>query len=416
MNLNWKSTFRKRVAGIIWIAAFAGCQTGTPGVPGNPVTGVAVVTGVPVQRDGLVSVGDGIIAFGTTGGGVAYYRPGDGAATTIPGSFRGDAVYCCGTKVILVSTGPVNQVSVYDTTTGSTTAVPDTDVWDISPGARLENDNIAVDGNLVAVLHRGPAGKELKLIDVSGAAPAVTAFQQILNNAISVDVSVADNAVVVMEDNQFISVFAADGDENAIPQQADITTDAAVTIASAPKAKIGGGIVIFEESGTSIVFALRLSNGTIDSVDVKPAANTGSTRLECRGDRFAYFLNRNATDSDASQGSRHALAATNSLMGVSIGTGGLLGGGAKGGFGRSLALTNSAFRMYLAGRLGQSPGGGVNEPSYLQSSTGAGFFLLKDADDNSVLAADVVANDTLAAFKVVTESDEVRLGYYMPED
>jgi len=415
MKLNRKSTIHSRVAGILCIAAFAGCQTVTPGVPGQPVKGVAVVTGVAVQRDGLVSVGDDLIAFGTESGGVAYFRPGNGTATTIPGSFRGDAVYCCGKKVILVSTGPVNQVSVYDTTTGSMTAVPDTDVWDISPGARLENNDIAVDGNLVAILHRGPAGKELKRIDVSGAAPTVTVFQHVFNNAISVDVSTADNAVVVMEDNRFISVFAADGDGSAVPVQADATTEAGVVIASGPKAKVGGGIVIFEESGTSIVHALRLSNGTIDSVDVKPAANSGSTRLECRGDRFGYFLNRNATDTDASQGSRHALAATNSLMGNSIGTGGSLGGGAKGGFGRSLALTNSAFRMYMAGRLGQSPGGGVNEPSFLQSSTGAGFFLLKDADDNSVMAADVVANDTMAAFKVVTESDDLRLGYYMPE-
>lgn len=405
-----------RVAGIVCFSAIAGCQTGTPGVPGNPITGVAVVTGVAVQRDGLVSVGDGIIAFGTTAGSVAYYRPGDGAATTIPGSFRGDAVYCSGEKVILVSTGPVNQVSVYDTTTGSTAAVPDTDVWDISPGARLENDNIAVNGNLVAILHRGIAGKELKLIDVSAAVPAVTAFQHVLNNAISVDVSAADNAVVVMEDNQFISVFAADGGAGAVPVQTDITTEAGVTIASAPKAKISGDIVIFEESGTSIVHALRLSNGVIDAVDVKPAASTGSTRLECRAQRFGYFLNRNATDTDASQGSRVALAATNSLQGQFIGTGGLIGGGAKSGFGRSLALTDSPYRMYLAGRLGQSPAGGVNEPSYLQSSTGGGFFLLEDADENRVLAADVVAHDTLAAFKVVTESDEVRLGFYIPEE
>lgn len=416
MKLNRKPSVGLRVAAALCIAAFTGCETGTPGVTGKPVIGVAVETGIPVQRDGLVSVGDGLIAFGRPEGGAAYYRPGDSAATTIAGDFRGDSVYCCGRKVILVAAGPVNQVSVFDTETGSLTAVAETDVWAISPGTRLENDAIAVDGNLVAILHRGPAGKELKLINVTGAAPVVTAYEHVLNHAVSVDVSAADNAVVVMEDNRYLTVFAADGDAGDAPEQTDISADAGVTIASAPKAKIGGDIVIFEEAGTSIVHALRLSNGMIDAVDVKPAASTGSTRLETRADRFGYFLNRNATDTDAAEGSRVALAATNSLLGNSIGTGGLIGGGAKSGFGRSLALTNSAFRMYLAGRLGQSPAGEVLEPSYLQSSTGAGFFLLKDADDNAIRAADVVANDALAAFKVVTESGDVRLGYFMPDE
>lgn len=420
MKLRHSATVVACVAASIGVG-FGGCAGGVPQPSGSPTptpsggTGKVVVTSIHVEKDGLVAVGDGIIAFGTAPTSVGYIEPGDTTATPALDGVDAAAVYCAGTKIVSVSDGEVRAVVVYDTTTGTSTTVPDTDVWDIAPGANLENDNIAVDGNIVAILHRGELGKILKVIDVSAATPTVITFDFELTNAINVDVDAATGKVAVMEDNHFITVFPAAGPADVGPQQFNINDEAGVAITYTPKIRIGSNVVVFEELNTSRVFILNLTSGVSTEAAFNPAANGGTTGLVNKAGFYAYFLNRNADDSDASQGSRISIGTTNDLNNIAVASGAALADGAKSGFGHSAAITPNGTATYLAGRFGQSPGGGVNEPTFLQRATTQGFVLLTEANGGSVLAGDVVCNDAIAAFKV-PDADNIgtTLGYFQP--
>jgi hypothetical protein len=365
----------------------------------------------------MIAVGADFVAFGTSLGGtngVAFIRPPEATATPLADDdFRGDAVYVAGSRIIGVRNADVRAVLVYDTATGATVAVPDTDVWDIAPGSNLENNDIAVEGSFVAILHRGAAGKVLKVIDVSTATPQVTTFDFALTDAGGVDVDAETGQVAVMEDNSFISIFPASGPAGVQPVRFAVAADAGLSIATSPKVQINSSAVFFQELQVSNVHVLRADTGATAKLIVNPAANSGLTNLEARAGYYAYFLNLNAADNDASQGSRLCVGTISDVANAAIATGNDLGGGARSGFGRSVAISPDGAATYIAGRFGQSAGGGVNEPSYLQIATTAGFVLLKDANNTSILAGDVVATDTLVAFKVADGNSAV-LGYYAP--
>ncbi|HWL95254.1 MAG TPA: hypothetical protein VNT79_17165 [Phycisphaerae bacterium] len=416
----------------VFATAGADCEQGPSNTNGNnnsnsngnnnsnnnsSTSGGVVVTDFGVQKEGMVAVGDGIIAFASTGRGleVSWMEPGADSATAIDGDLREGAVYCAGKKVIGVQADTINAVVVHDTTNGTSTVVPETDVWDIAPGANLENNDVAVDGHLVAILHRGDLGKELKLIDVSGDDPVVTAFTFGLTNAVSVDVNADEGQIMVMEDNDFITVFPADGAADVTPFRYDVATDAGIPIAYSPKPQIGGGIVIFQELNADNAWVLNLTTGVSTQLSENPASNNGSTNLEARAGFFAYFLNRDPSDNDSAQGSRLAIGAAGDLDNIVFDDGADIGDGAMRGFGFSVAITPGGTATFLAGRFGGSSGGGNNQPSFLQWTDSESMELLRDTNGNSVIAADVVCTDALAAFKVPGDGNvSTALGYFVP--
>jgi len=387
------------------------CQGNGPG-PG-PLGRVAIITNIGLAKDGLVAAGNGIIAFGNDSGGVSYINVGSNLVNDIPGSFRPDAVFCAGRKIILVADGAANSISVHDTLTDTTTTVPNTDVFDINPGSNLEHQWMDVDGNFCAILHRGIVNTELKLIDVSGAVPVVTTYTTNLIAPNSVDLDAEDGWIVVMEDNQFVTVFDILLPANQTPETFDILNDAGLTVSFFPNTLIGSGSVMFPANGDAVNL-LNLGDGTLDEL-IGPSAGAGTTHFEIRSGLFAYFLNRPGQgDFDGANGYRLLIGDAADPTTFDTGTGADLGAGILEGYGHSTAIAPDGFTVYLAGRFGQSSGGGVNEPTALQYyDIDDGWDVFTDSNGDPVYSADVVASGNVVAFKVEDGAGAV-LGYYVP--
>jgi len=388
------------------------CPGNGPG-PGPGLGKVAIITNIGLAKDGLVSAGNGIIAFGNDSGGVSYINVGSTTINDIPGSFRPDAVFCAGRKVVLVSDAATNSLSVYDTTNDSLVNVPDTDVFDINPGSFLEHQFIDVDGSLVTILHRGLVNTELKLIDVSGAVPVVTTYTTILMAPHNVDLDAINGQIVVMEDNEFVTIFDISLPASQTPTTFDILNDAGIPVSFFPNTLIGSNKVLFPSTDES-VHLLSLNDGSLDEL-TGPSADGGTTHFETRGGLYVYFLNRSGQgDFDGLSGYRMIVGDMVDPTVFELGTGVDLGSGILEGFGHSSAIDPSGETVYLAGRFGQSSGGGVNEPTALQCfNIDDGWDVFTDSNGDAVFAADPSASTSVVAFKVEDGAGAV-LGYYIP--
>lgn len=392
-----------------------GTGTGADTGAGNSSSGGSVVVSdFQIQPDGMVAAGDGIVAFGSTPGGlsgVSVWRVGDAAATKI-GDYRGDAVYCAGKKVVVVANKDVNRISVYDSTSGATAEVPDSDVFDIAPGGNLENAYIAVDGHWVAYLNRGgPNGAEVAVADISGPTPVVTTFAEPLINPSHLDVDGTTGDVALMEDNQFITIFGANSAADTPPTRIDIHAAASVSLAYLPKLRISNGHVLFAAFSTNDVYLCDVKSQQVTPLNLNPSASLGAQQLAIRGDVFAYALDRDTSDLDETQGTRLATGSVSNPGAVAAASGASLGNGARAGFGTSIAILPSG-AIFVAGRMGQSLGAGLLEPSALQANTGSGYQLLGTTQGTPLPSADVVASGNVVAFKVVYGDLDVRVGYY----
>ncbi len=388
------------------------CPGNGPG-PGPNLGKVAIITNVGLAKDGLVSAGNGIIAFGNDSGGVSYINVGSNVVNDIPGNFRPDAVFCAGRKIILVADGAAFSLTVYDTTNGSTVNVPDTDVFDMNPGSFLEHQWIDVDGSLCAILHRGLVNTELKLIDVSGAVPVVTTYTTVLNAPHNVDLDAVNGHIVVMEDNEFVTIFDISLPANQTPTTFDILGDAGIPVSFFPNTLVGSNKVIFPSSNESVKL-LSLDDGSLDDL-TGPSANGGTTHFETRAGLYVYFLNRSGQgDFSSGNGYRMIIGDMADPTVFELGTGVDLGSGLLEGYGHSSAIAPDGETVYLAGRFGQSSGGGVNEPTTLQCfSLVDGWDVFTDSNGDPVFAADVSASTSVIAFKVEDGAGAV-LGYYVP--
>lgn len=395
-------------------AALNGCDdiVFVPDGGGSP--GDVVVTDVPVQDDGLVAAGDGIIAFGNDSGGVSYIVVGEDIEIPIPGDFFGDAVYCAGSKIVLVADGPELEVNVYDTLTETLTPIPDTDVFDISPGSYLENDYIAVEGDFVAFIDRNGGNPVLKVVDVGPDIPWVTCFTFPFLSPQSVEIDHVAGQVVVLDDNESFVIFALTDDPDAIPNVFDLAASDGLTIDTLPKPKTDGGVIIFRDFDSGDIVLLDTSVGVPSFLLENPWADFGVSNLDIRGGLFAYFVDRpGEEDADPFQGSRVVVGDVFDPDVLTPGDGFDLGDGVPAGFGRSVAIAPDGSAVYLAGRMGQSPGGGVNEPSILQSDLGDGFDAEFDEFGDFVAASDVSVSSTAIAFKVDAGGSSW-LGYIEP--
>lgn len=388
------------------------CPGNGPG-PGPGLGKVAIITNIGLTKDGLVSAGNGIIAFGNDSGGVSYINVGSTTINDIPGSFRPDAVFCAGRKVILVSDGATNSISVLDTSNGSIVNVPNTDVFDINPGSFLEHQWIDVDGNFCAILHRGLTDTELKLIDVSGAVPVVTTYTTALVAPHNVDLDAVNGHIVVMEDNEFITVFDVSLPADQTPTTFDILGDAGIPVSFFPNTLVGSNKVLFPSTDEAVNL-LNLEDNTLDEL-TSPSADGGTTHFEIRDGLYVYFLNRPGQgDFDGLSGYRMIIGDTVDPTVFELGTGVDLGSGILEGFGHSSAIAPGGETVYLAGRFGQSSGGGVNEPTALQCfNIDDGWDVFTDSNGDAVFAADPSASSSVVAFKVEDGAGAV-LGYYIP--
>ncbi|MCR9200953.1 MAG: TIGR03067 domain-containing protein [Planctomycetaceae bacterium] len=136
-----------------------------------------VVTDIETRSDTHIAAGDEIIAFGTGfPTGVKYLQVGDTKPREIPNGevYNAQLFHVCGRKIVLVKK---TQVVVFDTQTGKTVEIPETEISLYNPTGGLHRANLLnADGYLVAAVNRVDRvtdGNILKVIDVSGEMPVV---------------------------------------------------------------------------------------------------------------------------------------------------------------------------------------------------------------------------------------------------
>ena len=136
-----------------------------------------VITDIETRSDTMLSAGDDMIVFGTGyPKGVKYLNVGDTKASEIPNGevYASNVFAACGKKIVLVHD---KQVVVFDTETGQTAKIPETEVSLYDPRGGLHYANkLMPSGMLIATINDVTKVTDqtiLKIIDVSGPQPKV---------------------------------------------------------------------------------------------------------------------------------------------------------------------------------------------------------------------------------------------------
>lgn len=389
----------------------------TDGTGGDGDTGDAVQTdftvtktAIPVRYDASLKIGDDLIVFGTGSlTGVSYVVPSTNptAATAIPGDFASSGFAVAGKKVLLLSADL--HVTVYDTTTGTSTSIPPDQVLVTGkPDSEGEDvfSPVIADGTLAVTQSQADQvtdGRLLKVIDVSGSTPVITSLN---NPPVGLSQGVAQLAISSADQ----LVIAYNGDKFFVYDLTSPTSDPrTIDLAAAdgihgPFAYAGGYIIYVAESSTENIRLLRLSDGTQTPVSKNPGQR--DQELAVAGGKLAYFLSRNAYDTYLNV-YRSGIGA---VTGADVTEGGTAGADPRtcthpwAGYGNDAAITPDGQWTFISGDQD------INvDCEYLQVSTGSAFKLFADGT-GFLNASDVTASAKLVAFKIGVNHDTT-LGY-----
>ncbi len=404
------------LAAVLLSAGFmGGCPSETPtdvlagrDTPDVPVAGEATVDGaitaqtaldvtktnIPVRFDASLEVGDDLIVFGTGNlTGVGYIVPSatPTAATFIPGKYRNAGFCLAGKKILLCDDR--RQLTVYDTTTRIAVPVPLENVHLTALPDRDQEDRfspVAVAGTLAITVSESDDvtdGRALKLVDVSGTDPVVTAL---------VNPPVAVTQVVLDEDDEV--AIARGGDQFFIydvttptlgPWTIDLSQHGGI---AGPFAYDDGYIVYAARDGNQNMRVLNAATGETWALEISPGA--AELPLALCGTRYVCFAERNERDFFS--------VVQRAIIGTP--TGALVEGGVPGddprdnahpwaGFGSDVAMAQNGRWAFISGDEAIDV-----TAEYLQVSTGGAFQAFADGKE-FLPATDVVANDRLVAFK-----------------
>jgi hypothetical protein len=385
--------------------------TGAAGAPTAAPAGRlnVVKTGIKVEPRSRVAIGDGIIVYGTGFNGVDYIQPGDTAGRGIPGGdeFSSAEFVVCGKKIVLAKNF---NVSVYDTATKTMVDIPESEVRLSSMSSEMYNARaIAADGPycIVSNDHSSVADQSVvKLIDTSGPKPKLVklpvADTRLKVHQVAIDAATRQ-AMVIFEVDRQILVYDIDN-PNAQPKYFKLGDYGPVS--TPVKFKGGKLFYVGDYQGSNYFCALEIATGKVWYAKTKvwayPFATNGST--------YCVFLNREANDSSALE-YRSSIGQYGGEPNPAVASGGFVSGktNADGlvGFGSSAAMTSDGKLIFMAGQAEISDG------EHLHVSRGGGAFtLVPDATEKPAFlrASDVVATDSLVAFKVGDRS-ETKLGY-----
>jgi hypothetical protein len=351
-------------------------------------------TSVPVRFDASLEVGDDLIVFGTGNlTGVAYVVPTaqPTAATLIPGDFRNAGFRVAGTKILLCDDR--RQLTVYDTTSRVAVPVPLEAVYLAALPDRDNEDRwspVAVTGTLAVTINeadRVTDGRSLKLVDVSGSDPVVTALVNPPAAVTQVVLDDDDDVAIARGGDQF---FIYDATTPALgPWTLDLSLHGGI---AGPFAYDDGYIVYTSRDDTSNLRVLNAATGETWTLGINTEAD--DLPLAVCGDRYVCFADRD--ENDFFSVVRRAIVGTP--------TGSAVEGGVPGddprdnlhpwsGFGSDVAVCQNGRWIFISGDEAID-----TTAEYLQVSTGGAFQAFADGK-GFLPASDVVANDRLVAFK-----------------
>lgn len=394
-------------AAFVVVMAGADCQNEgmnpmdpmNPTDPTDPIaSGLTVVkTTIALHVQGRIEAGDGIIAYGTGGfSGVDYIKVGDTVGRGVPNgaNFKAKSFAVAGKKIIFDENF---QLTVFDTTDQSSSTIALTDIRAL---------DFRSDGNFVGVLTDDNAvtdGRQVKVVDVSGAAPNVVSF--------SANPATTPEQVAVDASNPHVAVLAGDifyiydvNDPTAAPQQWDVS--ALDGVDSSTQMQFRNGYILYHDNAAvSNARLLKTSDGTVVALTQNPAAET----VALGGDKYAYFVNRDINDHTGTV-ARSGIGTVPNAGATLAGDTQVSAGTANNGFvgwGETAAITPDGLKFFLAGSES------IGQQEYLMFSTGGAFSLLPDPDDptaDGVQASDVSASANVIAFKVGNNND-TKVGY-----
>ncbi len=399
---------------VFTVLAGADCQNG--GIPGvdpnaNPPGGggqgnggnapalTVVKTNIDLHVQGHIEAGDGIIAYGTGGfSGVDYIEVGDAVGRGVPNgaNFKAKSFAVCGKKIIFDENF---QLTVFNTTDRSSSAIALTDIRAL---------DFRSDGNLVGVLTDDNAvtdGRQVKVVDVSGAAPNVISF--------AVNPATTPEQVAVDASNPHVAVLADDifyiydvANPAAAPQQWDVSALDGTDSSSPTQFQFKNGYIMYHDNAAvSNARLLKTSDGSVVLLAENPAAET----VALNGGKYAYFVNRDIDDHTGTV-ARSGIGAVPNAGATLAGDTQVSAGTANNGYvgwAETAAITPDGAWYFLAGSES------IGQQEYLMSSTGGAFSLLPDPDDataDGVQASDVSASANTIAFKV-GDNNDTKVGY-----
>lgn len=378
----------------------------TPGVLGGGPAEV-VLTDADCRMDGTLSVGDGVIAFATGGGnGVGYLVVGEDSARSLPDgqSFSGRQFCVTGKKIVLAKR---NQVHVFDTQTGSMTAIPETEVYLLKTFGEMWGANIlAGDGKLCAVLNDPKKVDDrvmLKVIDTSGPEPRWIAMDNVDVDAkditsVAVD---AETGLVGMLSNRRQKIWVGPVAEGARLAEFDFSGYDGFG-QKCQLALAGGRAFGFDATGSPKLRSVEIGSGDLFSFG---SIGMGETCYDLGSKHYAVAT-------DTSRGSAYAIRfGAYGEEGSTPGNTGESGAGSGNfGMGSSLALTADG-SVFLAGR-GK---GGIGADEFLQVSTGGDWRYVAGEDGEPLPAVDLRSGRGLIAFKTGNRND-TKIAYLLTGD
>ncbi|MBN2448402.1 MAG: hypothetical protein JXO22_16870 [Phycisphaerae bacterium] len=378
-----------------------------------------VKTGISMRHDAALRCGTDLIAFGTGYGdssiiGVSYIIP--STAPTAGTPVTNTELYACkgfavgGHTIFLAGSNTASlafQVSVFDALTGTMLKTFDAEEIRLGgiPVGADDPGHMQADGNYCVVIcdeNEVTDGKIIKVIDVSGAEPALIAFDQNpvdYNNMVDqVAVDAATGTVVVAADDTFFVYDIA-------------APDVAPTQIAAPN---GIGDVQMQMNGSYVIALDDQSYPQAMLVDLAGASiiqlpdGEGTFDLDIGSQTFAFYADYDSDDS--SGGSQRAAvgtvpgpgfskAAMDDYIDGSTTNNGLVG------YAGSLCVVPDDSYVFLGGW-------------YLQYSTGGASFVVpadpEGADTYGTPAWDVDCSAKLVGFKTATtrsDNTETTVGY-----
>ena len=284
-----------------------GGDTNGDGTTGGTTTTLTIVkTDITVRHDADLECGNDLIGYGTgPTTGVSYIVPSTAptAGTAVPNTdlysskafaVGGDSIFLVG----YVGGSMAYQVSVFDVPSATmltTFATDDIRLGSI-PGGTDSAGHIQADGDYCVVIcdqNTVTDGKIIKVIDVSGATPAVVAFDQ--NPATShfgvdhVAVDAATKTVVAAADDIFW-IYDIDN-----PTAAPTQIVAPEGIGDTQMKIYGNYIIAVDNQGYEYAFLVDIAGAT--TIEFTDGYAAGSFNLGIGDTTFAFFADADATDS-----------------------------------------------------------------------------------------------------------------------
>lgn len=386
------------------------------------VSGLTVIhTGIPVHNGARIQAGDDLIAFGDeSGSGVDYIIPsaGDTVGRGIPDGdlYNDHSFVVVGTKIVLTQPATLT-LTVFDTATGLTTEIPESEIKLSGPPVDPRTGgHIVADGQFVVAISQvqnccgaTDDNRNIKLVDLGADEPVVSSFavnpENIDNGVLATQVAIdADARQVVAVYWDAFYLYDMD-DMSAEPTVFDMSGEGRI---GESQVVLDDGYILYRDEGLDN----STGRGNTKVLDTRTATlttlarNPSAHEVVADAGRFGYFAWADHSDalvSDNRAGIGTLPGPDALLAEPEVPIDGSTVNNGYYGYGATMSLTPDGLYWFIAGT------GSVGSGAYIQVSTGGSFTTLADPTGQDKQGfcpgTDVHASRTLAAFKTGENTD-----------